>query len=290
MSRADWQMQKQEGQSAGGMVVAKHPLAAAAGRKVLAEGGNAIDAAVTTALALGVVEPNASGLGGGGYLVYYEAKSGKVSVVNYSMRASEVAHDSMFELEEAGGYSLGLFSWRLVKDNANVQGPKSVAIPGTAAGLSLALEKFGSGKFSWAQTLQPAIKLADEGYYLSWYNMLRVVDDWDLLSRYPDTANIFLPKGRPPMAEQTGRTAELFKQPALAATMKAMALNGAAEFYKGATAHHLAEYITAHGGALTEGDLANYQAEIEEPLAIDYKGHTLFTTGKASGGTPSNTK
>jgi gamma-glutamyltranspeptidase / glutathione hydrolase len=285
MARSDWQLQKTEQQSKKGMVIANNPLAAHAGRKVLAEGGNAIDAAVATALAVGVAEPMMSGIGGGGYLVYYEAKTGKVQIVNYSMRASQSAHDSMYELDESGGYSIGLFAWRLVKGNANVQGPKSVALPGTPAGLSLALEKFGSGKFSWAQLLQPAIKLADEGFYLDWYGMLRFLEDFDLLNRYPDTAAVFMPKGRPPMAEQTGRTAELFKQPALANTLKQMAQDGAGAFYKGDIARHLAKYITGNGGALTEQDLAQYQAEIEEPLAVPYGDYILYTTGKATGGT-----
>jgi gamma-glutamyltranspeptidase / glutathione hydrolase len=283
--RKDWQLQKGEGQSKKGMVIANDPLAANAGRKVLADGGNAIDAAVATALAIGVVEPMMSGIGGGGYLVYYEAKTNQVSVVNYSMRASQSAHEGMYELDPAGGYSVGLFSWRNVVNNANISGAASVALPGTPAGLSLALEKFGSGKFTWAQLLQPAIKLADEGFYLSWYGMLRFLEDFDLLKRFPDTANVFLPKGRPPMAEQTGRPAEIFKQPALANTLKQMAQQGADAFYKGDIARHLAAYISANGGAMTEGDLAQYKAEIEEPLSIPYGDYTLYTTGKATGGT-----
>jgi len=285
LGRSDWQLVKQEAQSSKGMVVAKQPDAAEMGRTVLGEGGNAVDAAVATAFALGVVEPMMSGIGGGGYLLYHHAESGRTHVVNFSMIASEAAHEKMYELDEAGGVAPGLFSWPKVKDDANIHGAKSVAVPGVVAGLGLALEKFGSGSITWAEALKPAVKLAGEGFHLDWQNMLYFVEEWDLLRRYRETAALFLPNGRPPMTATSGHAAEIFKQPALARTLDTLATKGPKAFYEGEIARNLAENVTAHGGALTENDLADYKPVVEEPLVVPYDDCVVYAPGGPSGGT-----
>jgi gamma-glutamyltranspeptidase/glutathione hydrolase len=285
LDRSDWQLRKQEAQSSKGMVVAKQPDAAEAGRAVLDRGGNAVDAAVATAFALGVVEPMMSGIGGGGYLIRHDAKTSKTQVINFTMIASEAAHEKMFELDETGGVTPGLFNWPKVKDDANIHGAKSVAVPGVVAGLGLALEKFGSGNITWAEALKPATKLADDGFCLNWHDVLHFVDDWDLLRRYPETAAVFLPNGRPPLTATSGHAAEILKQPALAKTLDTLAKEGPEAFYKGSIASNLAEYVTAHGGALTENDFSNYRPVIEKPLVVPYEDCVVYTPGGPSGGT-----
>ncbi len=281
MSRADWQLHKTETKGQYGALVAKHPLAARAGIEVLWNGGNAMDAAITTALALGVVELPMGGLGGGGYIVYYEARTGKVHVINYAMVAPQSARPDFYQLEE--GYNVGMFTWRRVKDDANVMGATSIAVPGTAAGLSLALQRFGSGKVSWADALAPATKFAEEGFYPDWYEFLRFSMDMPLLRRFPDTAEVLLPNGLPPLLE--GRAgAKPFRQPALAKTLRRLAADGPEYFYKGEMARQLASYVQAQGGFLSEADLAGYKATIDEPLSVGYGDYQLYTPNGPTGG------
>jgi gamma-glutamyltranspeptidase/glutathione hydrolase len=281
MGRADWQFYKAETKATRGVVVAKHPLAAQAGLEVLRRGGNAVDAAVTTALAVGVVEPEMSGLGGGGYLVYYQARTGKVFVVNYAMRAPQSARPDFYELEE--GRAVNLFAWRKVKNDANIRGVTSVAVPGTVAGLSLALQRFGSGEISWAEALAPAIKFAGEGFEIDWYTFLRFAMEMDLLRRYPDTAAVLLPDGLTPIKE--GKPgAKPLRQTALAGTLRRLASEGPDYFYKGEMARWVAEYVQGQGGLLSEADLARYQARVEEPLSFEYNDYQLFTANGPTGG------
>lgn len=281
MGRADWQLHKSETKATNGIVVAKHPLAAQAGLEVLKRGGNAIDAAVTTALALGVVEPAMSGLGGGGYLVYYQARTGKVFVVNYAMRASLAARPDFYDLDE--GTTVNLFAWRRVKNDANISGATSVAVPGTVAGLGLAMQKFGSGEISWAEAFVPAIKLAEQGFPIDWYTLLRFSSEMNLLRRFPDTAAVMLPDGIPPLLEGRPGASPLC-QPALAATMRRLAAEGPDYFYKGEMARWLAEYVTAQGGLLSETDLNRYQATVDEPLNFGYGPYQLFTPNGPTAG------
>jgi gamma-glutamyltranspeptidase/glutathione hydrolase len=281
MGRPDWELVKHETKAQYGIVVAKHPAAARAGIEVLWRGGNAIDAAVTTALALGVVEPAMSGLGGGGYIVYYQARTGKVFVVNYAMRAPLSAQPDFYELDQ--GKTVNLFAWRKVKNDANIMGATSVAVPGTVAGLSLALKEFGSGAVSWADALGPAIKLAEEGFPFDWYTLLKFANDFKLLSRYPDTAQVFLPDGGLPLVE--GKPGwKPFRQTALAETLRRLASDGPDYFYKGEMARGLANYIQGQGGLLSEEDLAKYTATIDEPLSFNYGPYRLFTPNGPTGG------
>ncbi len=155
----EWQVGRLEARGRGGMVAAKTPQAAAAGAEVLRRGGNAVDAAVTTAFAAGVVEPWMNGIGGGGYMVVHVPGEAP-AVVEYPMTAPAAARAEMFPLTGAKGEE-AMFGWPAVEENANVFGYRSVAVPGTVAGLALALERWGT--ISLAEALAPAIRWRRRG-------------------------------------------------------------------------------------------------------------------------------
>jgi gamma-glutamyltranspeptidase/glutathione hydrolase len=195
-----------------GMVVAEHPLGAEVGAGILARGGNAVDAAVATAFAMPVVEPFMSSLAGGGTMLIHLAKSGETVCVDFNVEAPAAAHETCFELGE--GVSTALFPWRRVVDDANVFGPRSVAVPGSVAGLTLALERWGTMEL--ADILQPAIGLAEQGVVPDWYVALETAVFCQELAAFPATARSYLRDGhyiyRTPMVGG----GEIFRQPDLA--------------------------------------------------------------------------
>lgn len=276
--RATWILDRTEAVGRVGMVAAKHPLAAEAGIDVLRRGGNAIDAAVTSAFVVSVVEPFMSGLGGGGFLVAHLPSHDERVVVDYSMIAPRNASPEMFEL--AGGTDLGLFGWPAVVDDANIVGHRAVAVPGTVAGLALALERFGT--ISLAEALAPAIRFAEAGFPVSWHTALYITIDLSTLNRFPTTRAVFTVDGVPP-SPLPGVTTPL-RQPDLAATMRAIAADGPRVFYEGPFARALASEMRANGGLLDEEDLRGYQARVVEPLRGDYRGVEVLATPAASGG------
>src|SRR5260370_7844242 len=160
-----WVLAKPPKVSDRGIVVAQHWRAAEAGTEILAQGGNAVDAAVATALALGVVEPWMSGIGGSGLLVYGEAKTGQVKVVDFTLVSPAATDPRRYPL--AGGLSNELFGWPMVADDRNAKGYESICIPGSVAGLALALERFG--RKSFAQGIDPSPRPAKHLLPAHWH-------------------------------------------------------------------------------------------------------------------------
>ena len=156
MTQSLWRIAKDEARGDQGMVAARDPRAARVGLEALRRGGNAVDAAVTMAFALAVVEPGSSGLGGGGMMVVHEAAAARTAVVDYAMDAPLAAAPDVFELEEGTGASP--YGWRKVKDDANVVGHRAVSVPGMVRGLALALAEFGT--LPLREALGPAIRRA----------------------------------------------------------------------------------------------------------------------------------
>src|SRR6266851_160368 len=154
-----WVLAKPPKISDRGIVVAQHWRAAEAGAEILARGGNAVDAAVATALALGVVEPWMSGIGGAGLLVYGEAATGKVHVVDFTLVSPAATDPGAYPL--ASGVSADLFGWPMVEGDRNAKGFASICVPGSVAGFALALERFG--RKSFAEVIEPAALLAERG-------------------------------------------------------------------------------------------------------------------------------
>jgi len=280
MHATGWQMVKTQAIAANGMVSSKHPLASQAGIEILRQGGNAVDAAVATALTVGVVEPWMSGLGGGGFMLIYLARTGQSFAIDFGVAAPQAAHPEMYILEE--GITEGLFPWRKTRDNEALYGPKAICIPGTLAGLALALRRFGS--LDLAAVLRPAIQYAEEGFAVDWFAALQITLDADILAKFPAAAGIFFKNGFPRKPADPPKV-ELLRQPALAGTLRRIAERGPDEFYRGETARKIAREIQAQGGFLTETDLSTYAPLLAEgPLEDTYRDCRILAVPGLSGG------
>src|SRR5438874_4083281 len=162
-TQSAWLIDKREAVAEHGMVTAMHPLAAAAGLEILRAGGNAVDAAVATAFAIGVVEPAMSGLGGVAAMVIYSPSTGRTVVVDGSSAAPAAACDDTFELAPQRGTG-GMYGWRATVGDAQNTGYRAPVVPGQPACLLYAHQRFGSGRFGRPQIMTPAIRLAEEGF------------------------------------------------------------------------------------------------------------------------------
>src|SRR6266436_330085 len=260
---------KQAVRAAHGMVATDEELGSRAGVEILQKGGNAVDAAVATAFALAVVEPAAGNIGGGGFMLIRLA-NGKTTFLDYREVAPSKATRDMYIGKDGK-----------LDEEASVIGYKSIAVPGTVAGLTLALKTYGSMKL--ADVLAPAIRLAENGFPIG----KRLADEFErqrpALQRFGVSRRIFLNDGK---MFQPGDT---LRQPELAATLKRIARNGAAEFYSGETAHAIVDDMSRLGGLITLDDLAKYQPRVREVLRAKYDsdGHSwqvLTSPPPSSGG------
>jgi gamma-glutamyltranspeptidase / glutathione hydrolase len=252
----------------GGVVAAQHRRAAEAGAAVLEAGGDAIDAAIATSFAIGVVEPWMSGLAAGGCMTTWRAREGKAYTIDYGMRSPAALDPADYPLAGTGRAS-DLFPWAAVRDDRNVQGATAVAVPGVVAGMGLAHERFG--RMPWRDLLASAVALADEGLLVDWYSGLLMASTARALSLDADAAAMFLEDGRWPILGQwTALTEKRLDQKALARTLQRIAEGGARELYEGDVARALVADVRAKGGCLSENDLASYRATLVEPLEIPF--------------------
>jgi gamma-glutamyltranspeptidase / glutathione hydrolase len=262
-----------------GLVVAEHPVGADVGAAILARGGNAIDAAVATAFAMTVVEPFMSTIGGAGTMLVHLASENETLTVDFNAVAPAAAHDGMYRV--VGGGVSDLFAWPRVQDDANVAGPRAVAVPGSVAGLTLALERFGTMEL--ADVMRPAIALARDGFVHDWYQALITARYLEELSAFPESARVYL-RGRgiyrPPLLEPGDRAT----YPDLARTLELIARDGADAFYRGPIAQAIDDHMRATGGLLTRADLAHYAARVDTPLWGRYRDLDLAWSAGATGG------
>ncbi len=274
-TETQWEARVHAATATGGMVAAKHRLAAQAGLEILQAGGNAVDAAVATAFAAGVVEPPMSGVGGGGYMSVFLQETQQQVVVAFPMQAPQAATPDMWELVE--GYDSELFGWRLVKDNANIYGYRSIAIPGMVAGMAAALDSLGT--IGLDRAVAPAARLAEEGFALSWFETMWQAQDLALLNRFPATAATYLSNGYPhrlPFAMEPGAAGRL-RQPELAATLRTLAAEGPAALYGGALGERIARHVRENGGILSIEDLAQYEATVHADSVLGaYRGANVI--------------
>ena len=252
-----------------GMVAADEQLGSEAGIEILKRGGNAIDAAVAVAFTLAVVEPAAGNIGGGGFMLIRLA-DGKTTFLDYREVAPGKATRDMYIGKDGK-----------LDEDASVIGYRSVAVPGTIAGLTLALKSHGSMKL--ADVMAPAIRLAENGFPVSKRLAHEFEEERGGLQRFAVSRRIFLNDGK---MFQPGDT---LRQPELAATLKRIARNGAAEFYSGETAHAIVDDMSRLGGLITLEDLAKYQPKVREVLRAKYdsNGHAwevLTSPPPSSGG------
>ena len=236
------------------MVVSESEQATAVGKGILARGGNAVDAAVATAFALAVTHPSAGNIAGGGFAVVH-VKPGTDAALDFRETAPAAASADMY-LDAAGKPTA-----------ASIEGHRASGTPGTVAGLFALHAKYGKTK--WAEVVAPAIALARDGFTIERTTAEGIAHDADQLAKYPASAAIWLPGGKPLAAGAKLRI------PDLAATLQRIADQGADGFYKGATAKLIVDEMTAGGGLLTAADLAGYKAIWRTPLAVDYRGYKL---------------
>jgi gamma-glutamyltranspeptidase/glutathione hydrolase len=268
--------------TAGGVVASQHKRAAQVGAAVLAAGGDAVDAAVATSFALGVVEPWMSGCMAGGAMVLWRADEKRAHVVNYNMRSPRELKPGDYPLS-GEGRSSDLFPWKAVVGDRNVQGATAVAVPGVVSGMGLAHERYG--RKSWRELVQPAVQLAQEGLLVDWYSGLITASTAKPLSKDPDAAAMFLDEGVfAILGAWTSLNQRRLDQRALAATLQRVADGGPRAFYEGEIAQALVRDIRAKGGCLVEADFANYRAEWNEPLAVPYRGGHVYATPGLTGG------
>jgi gamma-glutamyltranspeptidase/glutathione hydrolase len=248
-----------------GMVASASALASRAGMETLKNGGNAVDAAAVVALALAVTHPEAGNLGGGGFMLIRTA-DGRSSFLDFRERAPKKARPDLY-LDAKGNVIPG----------SSRAGVRASGVPGTVAGIALALRRFGS--ISFADACRPAERLAREGFELSKYqaDFLKSEGAKAKLERFPESRRIFLRDGA------YYREGELFRQPELAATFGRLIRQGPQEFYQGETARLI---VTAMGdrGLITLDDLKQYQAVEREPLSGSYRGYTILTAPPPSSG------
>ena len=249
-----------------GMVVSSHYLASQAGMEVLRDGGNSVDAAIATAFALAVTLPSAGNIGGGGFLVYHGA-DGYVTSFNFREKAPLAATATMF-LGPDGK----------IKDNSNHEGPLSVGVPGTVAGLWLAHQRLGSA--DWSTLVEPAIQLAAEGFP-STRAMQGFLGHLAQSSSplYSATRQAFLKNGT-----DVFEPGEIWQQPDLAASLERIRDHGHDGFYDGETARLLGEFMDRHGGLVTMEDLALYEAEEQTPIHGTFGEYDIYSMSPPSSG------
>ena len=251
-----------------GVVSAGRAEASQIGRDILAQGGNAIDAAVAVAFALGVCEPTASGIGGGGFMLLRDGKTGKCVFLDFRENAPANATPDMYTpMEPGSSKDINL---------ANIYGGKSVGVPGDVAGLLYALEHYGT--MTPAQVISPAAQLAREGFVVTPLLHGDMKDHVTQLQQYGDGWKIYLQDGQPYPVGSTVRN------PDLANTLDKIAQNGKDAFYKGEIADKIIAQVQKDGGVLTHADLENFTVRVLEPVRGTYRGYELISSPPPSSG------
>lgn len=259
--------------SSNGMVVSSSEIASAVGVEILKKGGNAIDASIATAFALAVTHPTAGNIGGGGFLVFMDS-TGFTTTIDFREKAPLLATPDMF-LNEKGELLTGNNLYG-EESSVNHIGLKSVGVPGTVAGLYLAHQKYG--KLPWKELVQPSIDLAENGFKLTWSLAQDAV-------YFSDHSGIQFLKDyfRLDNGELVGFN-EIWKQPELAATLKAIRDRGKDGFYKGNVAKEIADFMKENGGIITQKDLEKYEAVERKPIKGTYKDYEIYSMPPPSSG------
>ena len=243
-----------------GMVTSGHVLASQAGIQTMMAGGNAVDAAIATAAALGIVEPAGSGLGGDGFILIYWAETGHVTAVNGTGPAPRAATRETY----------------LKNGGIPMKGMQSVSVPGLVDAWLLAHERYG--KLKLQDVFTPAIALCEEGFPVSHRLAGGLRGENARFAAEPDSRAIFTKDGEPITA------GERLSNPNLGKTLRTIAKDGRDDFYKGDIAKTIAEFSTAHDGLLTYEDLANYKAHWDEPIHVNYRGYEVYEMPPNSSG------
>ena len=252
--------------AANGMVSAQEQIAAEVGRDILAQGGNAVDAGVAVAFALAVTLPRAGNIGGGGFMLVHDAKTGQTHAIDYrEMAPAGASRDMFLDAESNADSELSRFS-----------GAAS-GVPGTVAGMKLVLDQYGS--MPWADVIAPSIRLAEEGITVTPDLADSLEAMKERLTKYPSAAKIFYKEGG-----ELYRPGDTLVQADLAKTLKTIAAEGPDGFYKGPVAEAIAKSVTEAGGNMTVEDMAAYKAIAREPVRGTYRGYEVVSMPPPSSG------
>lgn len=269
-----WEVTKPVARGRRGMVAAQAREGAEAGVAVLEAGGNAVDAAVATALALAVVEPWNSGLGGIGFALVHPAGEARATAVDFGPVAPAGLDPARFRL--TGRLKQDLFAWPEVEGDANIHGPLSFVTPSAVAGYAAMLERWG--RLPLADVMAPALALARRGLAADWFTTLKVANAAATLRLYPESARLFLPGGLPPVAPYQG-TPGFLPLGRLPDTLEQLAHAGLSDFYTGAVAATLAQDLAEAGAVLSAADLAGCRARLRPADETAWRGRVVQTPG-----------
>ncbi|WP_462424999.1 gamma-glutamyltransferase [Fusobacterium sp. THCT13E1] len=236
------------------------------GVDIIKKGGNAIDAAVAVGFALGVCEPQSSGIGGGGFMVIRFAKTGETKFIDFREIAPKNATPDMWKLDKDGK----------VINNEKAVGGKAVGVPGEVKGMMYALEKYGT--MSRKDVIQPSVELAENGYEVSAVLSRDIKNKYDMIEMFPETSKIYLNEGFP---YEVGET---IKNPDLANTLRKIIKNGEKVVYEGEIAKAIVKSAQDAGGPLTMEDMQNYDIRVNDPLVGHYRGYEIVTSAPPSSG------
>lgn len=274
-----WTIRKPQIETQGGVVAAQHFGAAQAGSKVLDAGGNAMDAAIVTALVLSTAEPWLSGIGGGGFLLHADGKTGAVETLDFNVVASRHLSAEDYPLRDGEGGNW--FNWPGVKDDRNLRGYSSICIPGSIDGFAAALERHGS--ISFADALEPAIEAAERGLEIDWYSELCLSIDAQNLMECPASAAVLLEEGgAQTLTTPDGARYRPMKQKA--ETLRRLAKVGARDFYEGEIARAMVDDLAEGGSPIRLDDLQNYRSFWAQPATGSYRDLEICTIDGLSGG------
>jgi len=251
-----------------GVVASTNEIASRVGVDIMKRGGNAVDAAIAVAFALAVTHPVAGNLGGGGFMMI-RLRDGRTTAIDYREVAPAAANRNIY-LDQKGDVIKG--------EGGSIEGYRAAGVPGTVRGMELALKKYGSGKLSWAQLIEPARRLAAGGFTVNHTLARGLRGNREYLSKYPETKRIYLNNGK------LFNEGDRFVQPELAATFARLQQRGPNEFYTGQTAQMIAADMKRHDGLLTLEDLRGYVAKERAPLHGTYRGYEIISMPPPSSG------
>ncbi|MDO6825546.1 gamma-glutamyltransferase [Marinobacter sp. 1_MG-2023] len=249
-----------------GMVATSHTLATEVALKVLKDGGNAVDAAVTAGFALAVTQPRSGNIGGGGFMLISKGDGSAPEAIDYREKAPSAATETMYQ-DESGN----------VIQNRSRFTHLAAGVPGTVAGLAMALERHGT--LSLKQALAPAIELAREGFIVPQRFSEGLEQARERLQRWPATQATFYKKDG-----SAWKAGERFRQPELATTLQRIADEGVKGFYQGESAQLIVEEMERHGGLITRQDLIDYQPIVRAPVHGNYRGYDIYSMSPPSSG------
>ena len=251
-----------------GMVASTNEVASRVGVEIMKRGGNAVDAAIAVAFALAVTHPAAGNLGGGGFMMI-RLKDGRTTAIDYREMAPVAAHRDVY-LDKNGNLIEG--------EGGSLVGYRAAGVPGTVRGMELALKKYGSGKLTWAQLVEPARQLAGRGFVVTHSLERSLYSNREYLEKYAETKRIYLKGG------QFYKEGEFFRQPELAATFARLQRFGPNEFYEGETARLIVADMKRNNGLMTMDDLRGYVAKERAPVRGNYRGHEIISMPPPSSG------